>query len=180
MSRAVDRGANVAAVVGIGMALTIAVSFLMVIPIDPAYLILAPLSGLLIGWYGNQRAEQVRSRPGRVLANAAWSGGVTAVTFAALFLGVKLFFFSLDPGYRDERSGGSFTCAAGPACVYERYLAADGGEAALAEAGINIEIISTSSIRVSCVVPAREAERAVNVIHERLRLADDVLYEGAA
>ena len=137
MSRAVDRGANVAAMVGIGMALTIAVSFLMVIPIDPAYLILAPLSGLLIGWYGNQRAEQLRSRPGRVLANAAWSGGVTAVTFAALFLGVKLFFFSLDPGYRDERSGGSFTCAAGPACVYERYLAADGGEAALAEAGIN-------------------------------------------
>ena len=51
MSRYVDRGANVAAVVGIGMALTIAVSFLMVIPIDPAYLVLAPLSGLLIGWY---------------------------------------------------------------------------------------------------------------------------------
>jgi len=50
---------------------------------------------------------------------------------------------------------------------------------ALAEAGINIEIISTSSIRVSCVVPASEAARAVNVIHERLRLADDVLYAGA-
>jgi aspartate kinase len=51
---------------------------------------------------------------------------------------------------------------------------------ALADAGINIEIISTSSIRVSCVVPGREAERAVNVIHERLRLAEDVLYSGAA
>ena len=136
MSRAVDRGANVAAVVGIGMALTIAVSFLMVIPIDPAYLILAPLSGLLIGWYGNQRAEQVRSRPGRVLANAAWSGGVTAVTFAALFLGVKLFFFSLDPGYRDERQGGSLRCAAGPACVYARYLAAEDGVATLSAAGV--------------------------------------------
>jgi aspartate kinase len=48
----------------------------------------------------------------------------------------------------------------------------------LAEAGINIEIISTSSIRVSCVVPAADATRAVNVIHERLRLADDVFYEG--
>ena len=137
MSRFVDRGANVAAVVGIGMALTIAVSFLMVIPIDPAYLVLAPLSGLLIGWYGNQRAEQLRSRPGRVLANAAWSGAITAVTFAVLFLGVKLFFFSLDPGYRDERSGGSFTCAAGPSCVYERYQAAEGGAAALAEVGIS-------------------------------------------
>ena len=40
---------------------------------------------------------------------------------------------------------------------------------ALADAGINIEIISTSSIRVSCVVPAGDAERAVNVIHERLQ-----------
>jgi aspartate kinase len=48
---------------------------------------------------------------------------------------------------------------------------------AIAEAGINIEIISTSSIRVSCVVRANEANRAVNVVHERLRLAEDVLYE---
>jgi aspartate kinase len=47
---------------------------------------------------------------------------------------------------------------------------------ALADAGINIEIISTSSIRVSCVVPAADCERAVNVIHERLKLAD-VFYE---
>jgi aspartate kinase len=46
----------------------------------------------------------------------------------------------------------------------------------LAEANINIEIISTSSIRVSCVVPESDADRAVNVIHERLKLADDVLY----
>jgi aspartate kinase len=51
---------------------------------------------------------------------------------------------------------------------------------ALADAGINIEMISTSSIRVSCVVPRGEVERAVNVIHERLRLAEGVLYEGAA
>jgi aspartate kinase len=43
---------------------------------------------------------------------------------------------------------------------------------ALADAGINIEIISTSSIRVSCVVPAADCDRAVNVIHERLKLAD--------
>ncbi|HWE82572.1 MAG TPA: aspartate kinase [Gaiellaceae bacterium] len=50
----------------------------------------------------------------------------------------------------------------------------------LAEAGINIEIISTSSIRVSCVVPAADCERAVNVIHERLKLADDVDYQGGA
>ena len=46
---------------------------------------------------------------------------------------------------------------------------------ALADAGINIEIISTSSIRVSCVVPAADCERAVNVIHERLKLARRLL-----
>ncbi|HVV58358.1 MAG TPA: aspartate kinase [Gaiellaceae bacterium] len=40
---------------------------------------------------------------------------------------------------------------------------------ALAEAGINIEIISTSSIRVSCVVRANEVERAVQAVHERFR-----------
>jgi aspartate kinase len=50
---------------------------------------------------------------------------------------------------------------------------------ALADAGINIKMISTSSIRVSCVVPTGDAERAVNVVHERLRLADDVIYEAA-
>jgi aspartate kinase len=41
---------------------------------------------------------------------------------------------------------------------------------ALAEAGINIEIISTSSIRISCVIRAAEVERAVQAIHERFRL----------
>jgi aspartate kinase len=58
-------------------------------------------------------------------------------------------------------------------------VAADVFEA-LAEAGINIEIISTSSIRVSCVVRASEVERAVNVVHERLRLAENVLFQGDA
>jgi aspartate kinase len=48
-------------------------------------------------------------------------------------------------------------------------VAADMFEA-LAEAGINIEIISTSSIRVSCVVRAADVDRAVAAVHERFRL----------
>jgi aspartate kinase len=40
---------------------------------------------------------------------------------------------------------------------------------ALAEAGINIEIISTSSIRISCVVRAGDVERAVQAVHSRFR-----------
>ena len=47
---------------------------------------------------------------------------------------------------------------------------------ALADAGINIEIISTSPIRISCVVRAADIERAVNVVHERFRLADPPIY----
>jgi aspartate kinase len=48
-------------------------------------------------------------------------------------------------------------------------VAADMFEA-LAEAGINIEIISTSSIRVSCVVRASEVETAVRAVHEKFRM----------
>jgi aspartate kinase len=41
---------------------------------------------------------------------------------------------------------------------------------ALADAGVNIEIISTSSIRISCVVRAADVERAVSAVHERFRV----------
>jgi aspartate kinase len=41
---------------------------------------------------------------------------------------------------------------------------------ALAGAGINIEIISTSSIRISCVVRAADVDRAVQAIHQRFQL----------
>ena len=40
----------------------------------------------------------------------------------------------------------------------------------LAAEGINIEMISTSSIRVSCIVRAADAERAVRAIHTRFGL----------
>jgi aspartate kinase len=43
---------------------------------------------------------------------------------------------------------------------------------ALADAGINIEIISTSSIRISCVVRADDIERAVRAVHDRFQLGD--------
>jgi len=50
----------------------------------------------------------------------------------------------------------------------------------LAEAGINIEIISTSPIRISCVVRTADLERAVQVLHEHFRLDEDVLLQGDA
>ena len=48
---------------------------------------------------------------------------------------------------------------------------------ALADAGINIEIISTSTIRISCVVRASEVERAVQVVHDRFRLSEPEVVE---
>jgi aspartate kinase len=46
---------------------------------------------------------------------------------------------------------------------------------ALAEAGINIGIISTSPVRISCVVPAAQVERAVQAVHECFRLHEPVV-----
>jgi aspartate kinase len=43
---------------------------------------------------------------------------------------------------------------------------------ALASEGINIEMISTSSIRISCVVRREDAERAVRAVHARFGLGD--------
>jgi len=45
----------------------------------------------------------------------------------------------------------------------------------LSELGINIDIISTSSIRISCVVAATEVERAVRAIHDRFQLSEDAI-----
>ncbi|GIX05913.1 MAG: hypothetical protein KatS3mg115_0316 [Candidatus Poribacteria bacterium] len=42
---------------------------------------------------------------------------------------------------------------------------------ALAEAGINIQMISTSEIKISCVIALDEADRAVQVLHDRFGLA---------
>ena len=44
---------------------------------------------------------------------------------------------------------------------------------ALAENGINIEMISTSPIRISCVIRKADAERAVRTIHARFELDRD-------
>ena len=44
---------------------------------------------------------------------------------------------------------------------------------ALAEAGVNLDMISTSSIRVSCVISADEVERAVRALHTSFGLDSD-------
>jgi len=41
---------------------------------------------------------------------------------------------------------------------------------ALGRAGINIKMISTSEIRISCAISDNEAERAVKVVHDLFQL----------
>ena len=127
MTRAVDRGAIVAAYVGIGMAVVIVISFLLVIPIEPLYWLFSLPAGLLIGYYANARSDRQAGPWGRILANGLFAGLVTAVAMAVLLLGVKTLFFYADNGYRDASLGAPLECASGPDCVYARYLAAGRG-----------------------------------------------------
>jgi aspartate kinase len=44
---------------------------------------------------------------------------------------------------------------------------------ALADAGVNIEMISTSTIRISCVIRSADVRTAVKAIHDRFHLSDE-------
>ncbi len=134
MSRVIDRGAVVAAYVGMGMALVIGVSFLLVIPIEPIFWIAALPAGLLIGYYADQRSDRRAGPWPRIVANGLFAGAVTGLTMAVLLLGVKALFFAADDGYRDPGLGGPIVCDAGADCVYQRYR--EGQGAALVDAGV--------------------------------------------
>jgi len=47
----------------------------------------------------------------------------------------------------------------------------------LGEAGINIEMISTSPIKISCVIAAEEVPAAVRSLHEAFELGADAVVE---
>ena len=141
MTRIVDRGAIIAAYVGIGMAITIAVSFLLVIPIEPIYWLLVVPAGLLIGYYANTRSNRVSGPWSRILANGLFAGFVTGLTLAVLLLAIKALFFFADNGYPDfnrlDEAGDPIPpfCNTGANCVYSRYLV-DGRGDALAAQGV--------------------------------------------
>ena len=122
MTRLVDRGAITAAYVGIGMAVTVGISFLLIIPIEPIVWLLALPSGLLIGYYANQRSARGAGPLVRILANGVFAGLATGLTMALLLLAVKALFFYADNGYRDPGLGGPLRCDPGAECVYARYL----------------------------------------------------------
>jgi hypothetical protein len=142
VTRFLDRGALVAAAVGIGMAVTMAISFLLVIPIEPIYWLLALPAGLLIGYYADQRSDRRAGPWPRILTNAAAAGVATGVAMAGLLLVIKLLFFFGDTGYPDFNRIDPNThavvpplCDNGAGCVYARYLAQGSGPE-LSRAGI--------------------------------------------
>jgi hypothetical protein len=141
VTRFVDREALVAAGVGVGVAVTVGVSFLLVIPIEPIYWYLTVPSGLLIGYYANQRAGRAGGPWVRLLGNALVAGVVTGLTFAALLLAVKAIFFAADTGYptfnRIDENDNPIPpfCQTGVDCVYQRYIA-DGRGPALVAVGV--------------------------------------------
>jgi hypothetical protein len=139
VSRFVDRGAIVAGYVGIGMAITMAIGFLLVIPIEPAYVLLSIPGGMIIGYYANARSARARGQWRRIVPNALLAGVVTGLTLASLALGTKALFYFADGGYPDFNrvdNGANVgpTCVSGGDCVYHRYLLAEPGK--LADAGI--------------------------------------------
>jgi aspartate kinase len=46
---------------------------------------------------------------------------------------------------------------------------------ALSDAGVNIEMISTSAIRISCIIREKDVTKAVQAIHDRFRLSEEVV-----
>ena len=133
MSRVFDRGAITAAFVGIGVAVTMAMSFLLIIPIEPAYLLLSIPAGLVIGYYANARSRRIRGQWRRIVPNALLAGLVTGASLAVMLLGTKALFFYADNGYPDfnrTENGVAVgpTCVNGADCVYRRYLAADAAQ----------------------------------------------------
>lgn len=129
-----DRGAIYAAMVGVGMAVTIAISFELVVAIQALVFVSAPFAGATIGWYANHKSLRWRPR-WRLFANAAFAGTVTGVCLALMYVALRLLFIYADSGYRPETMGGQLDCSTGPECTYQRFVD-EGHEADLTADGI--------------------------------------------
>jgi len=99
--RVLDRGAIYAAMVGLGMAVTIAISFELVIAIQALVFVSAPFAGLVIGYYANDKSLRWRPR-WRLFTNAAFAGTITGLSLALMYVALRLLFIYADSGYRPD------------------------------------------------------------------------------
>jgi hypothetical protein len=130
--RFIDRGALFAGYVGLGMALVIAIAFELIIAVQSLVFLIAPIAGLVIGGYANQRSERWRPMK-RVFANAVWAALVSGVALAVMYAALRLLFIFADTG--SLPTGGQLSCRPGPDCTYQRYVL-DGRAAELAGYGV--------------------------------------------
>jgi hypothetical protein len=133
--RVLDRGAIYAGMIGLGLAVTIAISFGLVVAIQPLVFISAPLAGLTIGWYANHKSLRWRPR-WRLFANAGFAGAFTGLSLALMYVAFRLLFIYADSGYRPEPMGGQFECSSGPECTYVRLIEDDERREALEAEGV--------------------------------------------
>jgi hypothetical protein len=133
--RVLDRGAIYGAMVGLGMAVTIAISFGLIVAVQPLVFIAAPLAGLTIGWYANHKSLRWRPR-WRLFSNAAFAGAVTGFSLALMYVAFRLLFIYADSGYRPETMGGQVDCNNGPECTYFRLIEDEDRAQALIDEGV--------------------------------------------
>ena len=112
------------------MAVTIAISFLLVIPIEPSSGSSRCPSGLLIGYYANQRSNRRAGPWHRILGERAVRRPRHRPDRRRRSCScVKALFFFADNGYRDASAGRADRAArSGADCVYQRYLLDRGRE----------------------------------------------------
>ena len=141
------RPAIAAGLVGVGVAGAVVIGFGLVLAVQALVFLLALPTGLLIGWYANERdratviadtegshrAPASRGRA-RLVGNGLLAGLITAVALAAFYVLVRLLFLYLDTGFR--AGGAPFACGSGPECGYQRALEEPRVRAALEGAGV--------------------------------------------
>jgi hypothetical protein len=103
------------------MAVTIAISFELVIALQILTFVAAPLAGMTIGFYANHKSGRWRPR-WRLFVNAGVAGLVTGLSLALIYVGLRLLFVYADSGYRPATMGGQLECTTGPACTYARLV----------------------------------------------------------
>jgi hypothetical protein len=130
--RFVDQGAVFAGWIGVGMAMIVAIAFELVLAIQAVVFLVAPVCGVLVGAYANQRSARWRPML-RVWLNGAYAGLLTGVSLAVLYGVIRLVFVFADFGALPD--GTSLSCHSGPDCTYQRYIL-DGRGPELAAAGI--------------------------------------------
>ena len=102
--------------------MTIVVSFLLIIPIEWVIWMFALPSGLLIGYYANQRSDRRAGPWGRILVNGLFAGFVTGLTAAVFVLRSRGCSSSPTTAIATRASVARSPAQVGADCVYQRYL----------------------------------------------------------